>query len=159
MCMACRRSYFHPPLGRSLRVCNGTDAEHGMRLAAGAFMEKGQQMRGSQTPVQKYWHHLLELVQAGELDPSVVVSHRPPLEEAAHAYKIFNEKQVRGGVASLSRSCPGLAHADLHMKLSGRLYEACSSTCFRGSQCEDIVAQNSVAEYSLESWIGGSQQA
>lgn len=86
-------------------------------------MEKGQQMRGSQTPVQKYWHHLLELVQAGELDPSVVVSHKPPLEEAAHAYKIFNEKQVRGGVASLSRSCPGLAHADFHMKLSDRLYE------------------------------------
>ena len=97
--------------------------------AAGAFMEKGQQMRGSQTPVQKYWRHLLELVQAGELDPSVVVSHRPPLEEAAHVYKIFNEKQVQGGGASLW-SCPGLAHADFHTKLSDRLYKACSSDCF-----------------------------
>ena len=87
---------------------------HGMRLAAGAFMEKGQQMRGSQTPVQKYWHHLLELVQAGELDPSVVISHKLPLEEAPHAYKIFNEKQVRGLASSL-RSCPGLIHEDFHI--------------------------------------------
>ena len=58
-------------------------------------MEKGQQMRGSQTPVQKYWRHLLELVQAGKLDPSLVITHRPPLEEAPHAYKMFNEKLVR----------------------------------------------------------------
>ena len=63
--------------------------------AAGAFMEKAQQMRGSQTPVQKYWPHLLELVLAGKLDPTVVITHRPPLAEAPHAYKIFNEKLVR----------------------------------------------------------------
>ncbi|KAK9840659.1 hypothetical protein WJX81_007805 [Elliptochloris bilobata] len=65
---------------------------YGWLMFACAFMEKGQQMRGSQTPVQKFWHHLLELVQSGKLDPSVVVTHRPPLEEAGHAYKVFNEK-------------------------------------------------------------------
>ncbi len=37
----------------------------------------------------------LELVQAVKLDPSVVVSHRPPLEDVAHAYSIFNEKKAR----------------------------------------------------------------
>ena len=58
-------------------------------------MEKAQQMRGSQTPCQKYWPHLLELVLAGKLDPTIVITHRPPLEEAPHAYKLFNEKLVR----------------------------------------------------------------
>ena len=58
-------------------------------------MEKAQQMRGSQTPCQKYWPHLLDLVLKGKLDPTIVITHRPPLEEAPHAYKIFNEKLVR----------------------------------------------------------------
>ena len=50
--MTCGRVYFHPLQGKRIgksKICFGTDAEHGMRLAAGAFM-KGQQMRGSQTP-------------------------------------------------------------------------------------------------------------
>ena len=37
-------------------------------------MEKAQQMRGSQTPCQKYWPHLLELVLAGKLDPTIVIT-------------------------------------------------------------------------------------
>lgn len=43
--------------------------------------------------LQKYWHHLLGLIQAGKLDPSLVVTHVLPLEDAPRAYKIFNDKQ------------------------------------------------------------------
>jgi threonine dehydrogenase-like Zn-dependent dehydrogenase len=58
----------------------------------GAFMEKGCTMRGGQTPVQRYWHTLLEKVEQGVLDPSIVITHVLPLEEAPHAYKIFDAK-------------------------------------------------------------------
>ncbi|GFH19564.1 sorbitol dehydrogenase, partial [Haematococcus lacustris] len=59
----------------------------------GAFMEKALTMRGGQTPVQKYWHLLLKKVQTGALDPTMVITHPLPLDQAVHAYKIFNEKK------------------------------------------------------------------
>jgi threonine dehydrogenase-like Zn-dependent dehydrogenase len=36
---------------------------------------------------------LLERVQKGEIDPSFVVTHRLPLEDASRAYQIFLNKQ------------------------------------------------------------------
>jgi threonine dehydrogenase-like Zn-dependent dehydrogenase len=36
---------------------------------------------------------LLERIQKGELDPSFVVTHRLPLEDAPCAYKMFRDKQ------------------------------------------------------------------
>ncbi|WIA30950.1 hypothetical protein OEZ86_000999 [Tetradesmus obliquus] len=61
-------------------------------LNIGAFMEKQLTMRGGQTPVQRYWPTLLPKVQAGELVPSMVITHVLPLEQAPKGYKIFNEK-------------------------------------------------------------------
>lgn len=58
----------------------------------GGFMEKGLTMRGGQTPVQRYWPILLPKVLAGELMPSLVITHRLPLEDVARAFKIFNDK-------------------------------------------------------------------
>jgi threonine dehydrogenase-like Zn-dependent dehydrogenase len=58
----------------------------------GAFMEKGLSMAAGQTPVQKYWHKLLKMVQEGTLNPAAVITHEVPLERAAEMYKIFNEK-------------------------------------------------------------------
>ncbi|KAL2649603.1 hypothetical protein R1flu_017731 [Riccia fluitans] len=58
----------------------------------GAFMEKSQTMRGGQTPVQKYWKYLLELIQEGKLDPTMVITHQKPLEDGPEMYKTFNEK-------------------------------------------------------------------
>eukprot|EP00884_Botryococcus_braunii_P009260 jgi/Botrbrau1/18335/Bobra.0179s0062.1 len=62
-------------------------------LNIGAFMEKGLSMRAGQTPVQKYWHSLLNLIQKGKLDPAMVITHELPLEDAAFGYKIFNDKE------------------------------------------------------------------
>ncbi|KXZ56260.1 hypothetical protein GPECTOR_1g227 [Gonium pectorale] len=58
----------------------------------GAFMEKGLTMKAGQTPVQKYWHQLLDMIKSGKLDPTIVITHEMPLEDAPHAYKIFNDK-------------------------------------------------------------------
>ena len=56
-------------------------------------MEKGLTMRGSQTPVQKYWHKLLKMIEDGTVKPSIVLTHEGPLEVAPHFYKIFDNKE------------------------------------------------------------------
>jgi threonine dehydrogenase-like Zn-dependent dehydrogenase len=58
----------------------------------GAFMEEQQTMRGGQTPVQRYWKQLLQMVLDGVLDPTMVITHQVSIDEAAQMYKIFNDK-------------------------------------------------------------------
>jgi threonine dehydrogenase-like Zn-dependent dehydrogenase len=36
---------------------------------------------------------LLERIQKGEIDPTFVITHRMPLDQAAEGYRIFNEKK------------------------------------------------------------------
>jgi threonine dehydrogenase-like Zn-dependent dehydrogenase len=48
-----------------------------------------------QTPVHRYMRPLLDRIQNGEIDPSVVITHRLPLADAAHGYKIFLHKEDR----------------------------------------------------------------
>ena len=50
-------------------------------------------MKAGQTPCQKYWHKLLDMVESGKLNPQVVISHEGPLDAAPHLYKLFNDKQ------------------------------------------------------------------
>ncbi len=59
----------------------------------GAFMEKGLSMAAGQTPVQKYWKHLLKMVRDGTLKPEMIITTHMPLEEAPRAYKMFNDKE------------------------------------------------------------------
>jgi threonine dehydrogenase-like Zn-dependent dehydrogenase len=63
------------------------------KYPTGIMMNKGLTLKMGQTPVQKYMRHLLEHVQKGDIDPSFVVTHRLPLEEAPDAYSIFNNKE------------------------------------------------------------------
>jgi threonine dehydrogenase-like Zn-dependent dehydrogenase len=58
----------------------------------GTLMQKGLFIATGQCPVQKYWKDLLARVQRNELDPSIVITHHLPLDEAANAYKMFNGK-------------------------------------------------------------------
>ena len=59
----------------------------------GAMMEKGVQIRGGQTHVQKYTADLLAKIEDGSLDTTFLISHRLPLEEAPRGYKHFKEDQ------------------------------------------------------------------
>ena len=59
----------------------------------GAMMEKGLQLRGGQTHVQKYTKDLLEKIEDGTLDTTFLISHRLPLEAAPRGYKHFKEEQ------------------------------------------------------------------
>eukprot|EP00727_Mastigamoeba_balamuthi_P014223 m51a1_g9423 hypothetical protein (1866) ;mRNA; f:376541-383341 len=58
----------------------------------GAVMEKALTLRSGQVHVQRYWKGLAEIMCRGDVDPSPIVSHRLPLADAQHAYKIFDTK-------------------------------------------------------------------
>jgi threonine dehydrogenase-like Zn-dependent dehydrogenase len=45
-----------------------------------------------QTHTHRYVPKLMEHVQKGEIDPTFLITHRLPLEQAPEAYKIFKEK-------------------------------------------------------------------
>jgi threonine dehydrogenase-like Zn-dependent dehydrogenase len=62
------------------------------KMPMGAFMNKGLTMKTGQTHMMRYMGPLLEKIQAGEIDPSFVISHRLPLEEAPAAYRMFRDK-------------------------------------------------------------------
>jgi threonine dehydrogenase-like Zn-dependent dehydrogenase len=59
----------------------------------GAAFGKGLKLVGGQTHVQRYMRLLLDKIQNGEIDPSFVITHRLPLDEAPEAYKTFRDKQ------------------------------------------------------------------
>jgi threonine dehydrogenase-like Zn-dependent dehydrogenase len=63
------------------------------KMPLGAAFNKGLTFRMGQMHGQKYMHLLLKLVMDGKLDPSFVVTHQLPLEQAAHGYNIFQQKK------------------------------------------------------------------
>ena len=63
------------------------------KIPFGAAMNKGLTFKMGQTHVQRYHEPLLEKIEAGEIDPSFVITHRLPLEDGPRAYKTFRDKK------------------------------------------------------------------
>ena len=63
------------------------------KIPFGALMNKGLTLKSGQTHVQRYLRPLLEKVQAGEIDPSFVITHKRPLEEGPALYDTFRDKK------------------------------------------------------------------
>ena len=59
----------------------------------GAVMNRSLTIRSGQCHVQRYMRPLLDRIQAGEIDPTMVITHRLPLEQAPHGYEMFWKKQ------------------------------------------------------------------
>jgi threonine dehydrogenase-like Zn-dependent dehydrogenase len=59
----------------------------------GDAFEKGLTFAMGQTHVQKFLPELLAHIESGKLAPEVIISHRLALADAAHGYKIFNDKE------------------------------------------------------------------
>jgi threonine dehydrogenase-like Zn-dependent dehydrogenase len=57
-----------------------------------AVMNRSLTIKAGQCHVHRYMKPLLERIQKGELDPTFVITHRLPLDQAAEGYKIFNDK-------------------------------------------------------------------
>jgi len=63
------------------------------KIPVGAMMNKGLTIRTGQTHVQRYLAPLLKTIEDGKIDPSFVITHRVPLEEAPQMYKTFRDKE------------------------------------------------------------------
>ena len=63
------------------------------KLPLGALMNKALTFKTGQTHMQRYMRPLLARVLKGEIDPSFVVSHRLPLDDAPRGYKMFRDMQ------------------------------------------------------------------
>jgi threonine dehydrogenase-like Zn-dependent dehydrogenase len=63
------------------------------KLPLGSLMNRSLTIKTGQTHVQRYMRPLLERIQNGEIDPTFVITHRMPLDDAPYAYDIFKNKQ------------------------------------------------------------------
>ena len=63
------------------------------KFPVGSWMNRSITLRTGQCHVQRYTRSLLQRIEAGDIDPSFVVSHRLPLEQAPHGYELFKHKQ------------------------------------------------------------------
>src|SRR6185436_15852996 len=63
------------------------------KVPFGSAFAKGLKLAMGQTHVQNYTAKLLAKIQAGEIDPSFLITHRVSLDEAPEMYRIFRKKQ------------------------------------------------------------------
>jgi len=61
------------------------------KFPLGAAFSKGLTFKMGQTHVMKYLAPLLARIERGEIDPSFVITHRLPIDEAAGAYRTFRD--------------------------------------------------------------------
>jgi threonine dehydrogenase-like Zn-dependent dehydrogenase len=62
------------------------------KVPFGAAFAKGLTFKMGQTHVHRYLAPLLTLIEEEKIDPSFIISHRLPLEQAAEGYKMFHDK-------------------------------------------------------------------
>src|SRR5215213_4739289 len=57
-----------------------------------AVMNRSLTIKTGQCHVHRYMKPLLDRIEKGEIDPTFIITHRMPLDQAAEGYKIFNDK-------------------------------------------------------------------
>ena len=62
------------------------------KFPMGSVMNRSLTIKAGQAHVHRYMRPLLQLIENGDIDPSFVITHRMPLEDAPHAYDIFANK-------------------------------------------------------------------
>ena len=83
--MACRK-------GGALSVA-GAFGGLADKLPMGAAFNKGLSWKMGQTHVHRYLRPLMARIQAGEIDPTFVITHRLALDEAPQAFETFVHKR------------------------------------------------------------------
>jgi threonine dehydrogenase-like Zn-dependent dehydrogenase len=63
------------------------------KMPIGSLMNRSLTIRTGQTHVQRYMKPLLERIQRKEIDPTFVITHTLPLDDAPYGYDIFCNKQ------------------------------------------------------------------
>ena len=62
------------------------------KFPMGSLMNRSLTLRAAQCHVQRYLRPLLQLIEAGAIDPSFVITHRMSLEDAPKGYEMFLAK-------------------------------------------------------------------
>jgi threonine dehydrogenase-like Zn-dependent dehydrogenase len=63
------------------------------KFPIGAVVNRSLTIKAGQCHVHRYLRPLLERIENGEIDPSFVVSHRMPLDDAPRGYELFKHKR------------------------------------------------------------------
>jgi threonine dehydrogenase-like Zn-dependent dehydrogenase len=78
-----------------------TEFEHALPL--GNLFARNITLRfGGSCNVQGWWERALAAIASGQADPTVIVSHRLPLEDAAEGYRLFEAKEAMKVVLDVS---------------------------------------------------------
>ncbi|ABF44344.1 Zn-dependent alcohol dehydrogenase [Deinococcus geothermalis DSM 11300] len=62
------------------------------KIPVGALMNKGLTLRTGQTHVHRYLDTLTQHILRGDIDPTVIITHRLSLDEAPRGYQLFKHK-------------------------------------------------------------------
>jgi len=90
-----------PSLRQALKACRngGTvsiPAVYGGfldKILFGSIVNRALTLKSGQTHVQRYLKPLLALIEQGKIDPSFIITHTLPLEQAAEGYRMFRDKE------------------------------------------------------------------
>ena len=63
------------------------------KVPMGAAFNKGLTLKMGQTHVHRYLSRLLQHIEKGDIDPSFVVTHTVPIDDAPEMYKTFRDKK------------------------------------------------------------------
>jgi threonine dehydrogenase-like Zn-dependent dehydrogenase len=63
------------------------------KFPLGTLMNRGLTVRSGQCHVHRYMRPLLKRIEAGEIDPTMVITHRLPLSDAPKGYDVFLKKE------------------------------------------------------------------
>jgi hypothetical protein len=63
------------------------------KFPSGSWMNRSLTLRTGQCHVQRYMKPLLQRIEHGEIDPTRVITHTLPLEQAPRGYDIFKNKE------------------------------------------------------------------
>jgi threonine dehydrogenase-like Zn-dependent dehydrogenase len=80
----------------STRDTNVGNPDRWLSVVAGSALAayaKGLTLKTGQTHVQNYTRPLLAKILRGDIDPSVIITHRVTLDEAPEMYRTFRDKE------------------------------------------------------------------
>jgi threonine dehydrogenase-like Zn-dependent dehydrogenase len=81
----------------------GVHNEFEYPLPLGTLFRNSVTLRfGGPCNVQGWWERALDAVVSGSVDPTAIISHRMPLEEAAEGYRLFDAKEASKVVLEVS---------------------------------------------------------
>ena len=73
----------------------GVYTEMSYDLPLGEVWRRGLRIEmGGSCNVQGHWSKVLEHVKSGAIDPTVIISHTLPLDDALHGYDLFEKREA-----------------------------------------------------------------